>query len=161
MLEVHESGLEMADVERTADATRLPSGSEHEMFDEQLATAVEEIGQRLRTVRALEDVVLFDANPGQIAPPGVDLVPQPGEFFLLLQEFRAGNEPLVAGNNRVMFEAFGGGVDDRGVLLLVSATSGIISRMGCVIWNSMTRRTRGDVHDNFLPGNRDRPQASN
>src|SRR6266446_6575511 len=150
MLEMHESAFDMVDVKRTADATRLPSGSEHEMLYQQLATALEEIGQRLRSVRALEDVVLLDANPGQIAPLGVDLVPQPGEFFLFLQEFRAGNEPLVAGNNRVMFEAFGGGVDDHGVLLLVSATSGFISRMGCVVRNSMTRRTRGDVQDNFL-----------
>ena len=84
------------------------------MLYEQLAAALEEIGQRLRAVRALEDVVLLDANPGQIAPLGVDLVPQPGEFFLLLQEFRARNEPLAARNNRVMFEVFGGGVDDHG-----------------------------------------------
>src|SRR5580704_14263586 len=141
MLEVHESAFDMFDIKRTAHATRLPSGSEHEMLYEQLATAREEIGQRLRAVRALEDVVLLDANPGQIAPPGVDLIPQPGEFFLFLQEFRAGNEPLVAGNNRVMFEAFRGGVDDHGVLLHVSAPSGFISSVGCVIWNSMTRRT--------------------
>src|SRR3981081_3777426 len=112
MLEMHESAFDMVDVKRTAHATRLPSGSEHKMLYEQLAGALEELGQRLRAVRALEDVVLFDANPGQIAPPSVDLIPQPGEFFLLLQEFRAGDEPLVAGNNRVMLEAFGGGVND-------------------------------------------------
>ena len=68
-------------------------------------------------------------------------------------------EPAVAAST-VMFEAFGGGVDDHGVLLNVSVTSGFLSRMGCVIWNSMTRRTRGDVQDNFLVGNRDRPKAS-
>src|SRR5882724_3960667 len=113
MLEMHESAFGMVDVKRTADATRLPCGSEHEMLYEQLATALEEIGQRLRAVRALEDVVLLDANPGQIAPLGVDLISQPGEFFLLLQEFRAGNKPLVSGNNRVVFETFGGGVDDH------------------------------------------------
>ena len=113
MLEVHESAFDMVDVKRTAHAIRLPSGSEHEMLYQQLATALEEIGQRLRAARALEDVVLLDANPGQIAPLGVNLVPQPGEFFLLLQEFRAGNKPLVAGNNRVVFEAFGGRVDDH------------------------------------------------
>jgi hypothetical protein len=65
------------------------------MLYEQLATALEEIGQSLRPVRGVEDVVLLDTNPGQIASPGIDLVPQPGEFFLLLQEFRAGNEPLL------------------------------------------------------------------
>src|SRR5882724_9415061 len=107
MLEVHESGFDMVDVKRTAHTTRLPSGSEHEMFYKQLATAIEEIGQRLGAVRSLEDVVFFDANPGQITPLRADLVPQPGQFFLLLQEFRAGNEPLLVGNNRVMFEAFG------------------------------------------------------
>jgi hypothetical protein len=71
------------------------------MLYEQLATAIKEIGQRLRAVRGVEDVLFLDTNPGQIAPPGIDLVPQPGEFFLFFQEFRAGNEPLVARNNRV------------------------------------------------------------
>jgi hypothetical protein len=32
----------------------------------------------------------------------------------------------------VMFEAFGGGIDDHGVLLLVSGTSGSISERGAV-----------------------------
>ena len=46
--------------------------------------------------------------------------------------------------------------DDHGVLLLrVHFTH------GCVIWNSMTRRTRDDVQDNVLVDNQDRPKASN
>jgi hypothetical protein len=72
------------------------------MLHEQLAPALEEIGQRPRAIPILKDIVFFDANPGEIASPGVDLIPQPGEFFLLLQEFRAGDEPLLAGNNRVV-----------------------------------------------------------
>src|SRR4029077_9607636 len=129
MFEVHQSAFDMVDVKRTAHTTRLPSGSEHEMLYEQLATAIEEIGQSLRAVWALEHVVLLDGNPGQIASPGIDFISQPGEFFFLLQEFHSGNEPLVAGNNRVMFEAFGGRIDDHGVLLLGSAKSGFISRI--------------------------------
>src|ERR1700730_6041032 len=69
MLKVHESAFDMVDVKRTAHATRLPSRSEHEMLYQQLATALEEIGQRLRAARALEDVVLLDANPGQCTSP--------------------------------------------------------------------------------------------
>jgi ABC-type cobalamin transport system ATPase subunit len=73
-----ESAFDMVDVKRTAHATRIPPGSEHEVLYEQLATALEEIGQRFWAVRPFEDVVLLDSNPWQIAPSGVDLVPQPG-----------------------------------------------------------------------------------
>jgi hypothetical protein len=47
MFEVHESAFDMVDVKRTAHATPLPPGSEHKMLYEQLATPLEEIGQRL------------------------------------------------------------------------------------------------------------------
>jgi hypothetical protein len=42
------------------------------MLYQQLATALKEIGQRLRAVRALEDVVPLDANPGQVIEIGPD-----------------------------------------------------------------------------------------
>ena len=84
------------------------------MLNEQLAASLEKIGQRFAAIRALEHVVLLDANPRQFAPPGTDLVPQPGKVFLLLQELFADNEPLLVGNNRVKFEAFGSRVSDHG-----------------------------------------------
>jgi len=44
MFEMHECALDVIDLERAADATLLPPGAEHKMFDDQLAAAVEEVG---------------------------------------------------------------------------------------------------------------------
>jgi hypothetical protein len=66
---MHKSAFEMVDVKRTAHAPRLPPGTEHEMLHEQLAAALEEIGQRPRAVPILTDVVFLDANPGQFVVP--------------------------------------------------------------------------------------------
>jgi hypothetical protein len=100
-------------VVRPKGAALFPAGTKHEMLNEQLAAPLEKIGQRFPAIRAFEDVVLLDADPGQFAPAGTDLVPQAGESFFLLQEFLAGNEPLLVGNDRMKFEAFGSRVSDH------------------------------------------------
>jgi hypothetical protein len=64
MFQVHKRGLDMVHVKRTAFAALFPAGSKHKMLYEQLAAALEQISQRLRTFRALKEVVLLDANPG-------------------------------------------------------------------------------------------------
>jgi hypothetical protein len=54
----------MVDLERAADTALLPSRTEHEMFDDQLAAAVEEVGERLLAIRCVEDVRLLDLDLG-------------------------------------------------------------------------------------------------
>ena len=61
------------------------SGTEHKMLDDQLAAAVEEVGEGLLPVRAVEHILLFELDPGQFAPLRAQLVAQPRELFLLRQ----------------------------------------------------------------------------
>ena len=62
--------VEMIGEKRATRATLLPAGTEHEMVDDHLAAPIEEIGEPLFALRAIEDVVLFDLDPGQRAPLG-------------------------------------------------------------------------------------------
>src|ERR1044071_7646986 len=57
---------------RTALATFLPAGTEHEMVNNQLAPSVEKISQGFLTVRSLENILLIDLDHRQLAPPGAN-----------------------------------------------------------------------------------------
>ena len=72
------------------------SGTEHEMLDDQLDAAVEKIGERLLAVRPVEDILLLDLDPRQLAPSGAELVAQPGEFLLLDEQCLARGKPLIS-----------------------------------------------------------------
>ena len=75
MLEMRQGAVDMVGQEGAAGAARLPTGTEHEMIDHQLAAAVEELAERLLSLRRLEDVVLLDLDPGQGCALGGKLVP--------------------------------------------------------------------------------------
>ena len=70
--------------ERAARATLLPIRSEHEVVDDQLAAPVEEVGERDLALGRVENVILLDLHPGQLAPLGAQLVASPRGFLLLL-----------------------------------------------------------------------------
>src|SRR5438105_1719684 len=99
MFEVHESALDMVDFERAADAALLPAGTEHEMLDDQLAAAVEQVGERLLALRTIEHIGLFDLDPWQVAPLRAQLVAQTGEFLFLGQMRLARGQPLLSRDN--------------------------------------------------------------
>ena len=80
-------------IEGAAGAALLPIGAEHEMVDDELALAVEEIGEANFAVRAIEYVILFDFYPGKLAPFGADCVLQVREFFFFLQKLFASGKP--------------------------------------------------------------------
>ena len=95
-------GLQVGDlgIERVRDrgadrAACLVGRPEHEVVDEQLGAAVEEIGERLRAVLGLEPVVLLDRDPRQLAPLPGQLVAAAGELLLLLQQLVALRLPLL------------------------------------------------------------------
>jgi len=67
MLEVRERAVDVIAQERTARATLLPIRTEHEMIEDQLTASVEEIGQRLFALRAVEDILLVDLDSRQLA----------------------------------------------------------------------------------------------
>src|SRR5439155_9443733 len=63
--------------------------------DEQLGAAVKELGEVLCAVLRLEAVVLFDRDPGQLAPFPGQIVAAAGEGLLLLQQCVALRLPLL------------------------------------------------------------------
>ena len=65
--QVHRNAVEGVGPERAARAALGPVGSEHEVVDEQLAAAVEQLAQRAGTVSPVEAIVLVDVHPGQLA----------------------------------------------------------------------------------------------
>jgi hypothetical protein len=72
------------------------------VVDEQLAAAVEELSQRTRAGFGVEPVVLLDPDPGQLAPPARELIPEPRMLLLGLEELRTGCKPLLAGSDLVL-----------------------------------------------------------
>src|SRR5260370_4662864 len=102
MFEMHESALDVVDLERAADAALLPAGAKHKMLDDQLAATVEEVSQHLRAVGSLEEVGLVDLDPRQFAAFGAQSVAQAGEFLFLRQMRLAGGQPLVSGNDPIV-----------------------------------------------------------
>ena len=70
MLDVHQGSLDVVGFERAADAAFVPARPEHEVLDDELAAAVEQIGQRLLALRRVEQIGLVDLDPGQFASFG-------------------------------------------------------------------------------------------
>src|SRR5262249_43968737 len=94
--------VEVVGPERAALAADVVLGREHEVVDDQLAAAVEQVGERLLAVRALEDVLLLDRLPGQGLPLPGHLVAGARELLLLSKELLARLEPLVGADDAHM-----------------------------------------------------------
>ena len=67
MIQVHADAGEAVGAQRTVRAPGLVVGMEHEVVDDELTAAGEEVGERLLAVGAIEDVLLVDAFPRQVA----------------------------------------------------------------------------------------------
>ena len=80
---MHDKAVIPVGPERAVRAAGVPGWIEHEMLDDELAPAVEQIGQRFLPPRAIEDVILRDPHPWQPPPFRVEFVAQPREFLLL------------------------------------------------------------------------------
>src|ERR1700722_12889863 len=86
--------IEVIDDVRAAGATFLPSGTEHEVIDNQLAAAIEEIGEGFRAGGRFKRVGLFNFFPGKLAALAAEFVAQAGEFFFFEQKFLSSCEPF-------------------------------------------------------------------
>src|SRR6266566_1585887 len=90
---------ELVDRGRAARAGLVPVRAEHHVLNDQLPLAAEQLGQRDRPVRALEDVLLVHLDHGQPAPVGVERVVGAGELLLARQQSAPGLEPLLPGDD--------------------------------------------------------------
>ena len=81
---------------RTARTPFVPLGIEHEVVDEQLRAAAEQIDERGSAMFRVEHVVLVESHPRQLPPlPGQVIVPS-GQFLLGIEQLEPGFEPLLA-----------------------------------------------------------------
>ena len=86
--------------ERAGRAALVRVRVEHEMVDQQLTPALEQLQQAGLAVRALELVLLADLGHRHPAPLSVQCIALPGELFLPGQQLLAGREPLLSGHDR-------------------------------------------------------------
>src|SRR5439155_24093495 len=91
----------MVGQEGAARAPLLPPRAEHEVVYDQLAAAVEEVGQRRLALWPLERIGLVDLHPWHRAPLGAQLIAQPREFLFPCQMRLARLEPFVSRHDRV------------------------------------------------------------
>src|SRR5256714_13884378 len=94
--------VEVVGPERANRTAGLVFWIEHEVIDEQLAAAVEQLRQRLLTARAFEDVVLLDRLPRQGLSLSGALVTRGREFLLLREQLPARLEPFVVADDAHM-----------------------------------------------------------
>ncbi len=69
------------------------------MVDDQLGTALEDVDEAHRAVRAVELVVLVDLDHGELAALGIERIPLPGQVLLLREQLLAGGRPLLSGGD--------------------------------------------------------------
>ena len=99
--EVDRRAVEVVGPERAVLASHLGIRAEHEVVDHQLAAAIEQVGQRLPPLRAVERVLLGDGLPGEVPARLGQGVARAGELLFLLEEPGAGGDPLFARNDAV------------------------------------------------------------
>ena len=81
---------------RAGRAARLVIGPEHEMVDEKLRAAAEEIGERGAALVSVETIGLVDTHPGQFLAPARQFVALLGQRLFVFQQGDAGLKPRLA-----------------------------------------------------------------
>src|SRR5262249_49619181 len=105
-VQVGDDAVEMVGDERAAGATGVllvdaEAEAEHEVVDEKLRAAAEEVGERLRPRNRLELVLLLDRHPGQFPAPAGELIALPHVLLLGVEQLLAGRQPLLSRSHRV------------------------------------------------------------
>src|ERR1700743_1212003 len=101
-MKVRQGALEAIGYRRVDRASRLVTRPEHEVVNQQLRAAAEELGQGPRPVVGGEPVLLLDRHPGQLAALARQLVPHPGVLLLALQQLVTSGLPLVTADDLVI-----------------------------------------------------------
>src|SRR5258708_23704454 len=98
-VQMHETAAEMVTEIGATGAAFFPVRAKHEVIDDELGFAAKEIGERLFSVGAIENVVLFDFDPGKFAALGAEGITLASEPLFGGQKLFASGEPLLFGNN--------------------------------------------------------------
>ena len=86
-------------------AALLPARREHEVLHQQLAAAVEQVGQRAPAHRRVERVGLVDPHPGQRPALARDLVAEAGQLLFVRKQLLTLGNPLVPGYDAMVLGA--------------------------------------------------------
>src|SRR5262249_39361782 len=106
-VEVREDAVEVVGDERASGATRVllvdaVPEPEHEVIDEQLRAAVEEVRERFRPFVGLERVLLLDRDPRKLPAPAGELVASARMLFLRGEQLRTRRQPLLSRSHCVV-----------------------------------------------------------
>ena len=99
--EVVDGPAEIVGGERAAGAALRLVGSEHEVVDDELGPAGEQLGERPAPVLGVEAVLPLHRHPRQLATSARELVAAAGELLLLLEQGDARRQPLLAGSHSI------------------------------------------------------------
>src|SRR5262245_23564785 len=99
MRQVHIHAVAVVGHEGATWTTLLPPWGQHEVLDQQLAATVKQFGERARTLRCFEHVILVDPHPWQRAPLAGDLIAQACQFLFVHQQRLALGYPFIPGDD--------------------------------------------------------------
>src|SRR5207244_1065077 len=141
---------------RAGRAPRRVVGPEHEVVDEKLRAASEEVCQRGAPLVGVESIRVVDPNPRQLLPPPRQLVAAPRELLLRLEQLEPGCKPFFTCPGHVLRHR-----SSLLVLVHVSLRRGRLSRRmippRCGTVSRPCHRTRPKV--SLLRHTHDRPIA--
>src|SRR5215471_4301533 len=100
--QVNDRAVEMIGKERTTWASCFPAGTEHEVINDQLAFAAEQVAQRSFAGWRVEHVVLLDFLPWQFTALAGELVAGAAKGLLLSEISFARGDPLLVRNDLVI-----------------------------------------------------------
>ena len=83
LIQMRHNAVKIVGPKRAAFAAGLPIGTKHEMVDDKLTAAAEQLPKCLLPFGALEYILLGDAHPRQIPARLAQLIAQTREFLLL------------------------------------------------------------------------------
>jgi hypothetical protein len=106
VFKVRQDSIDVIDFERAADALRLLPRRQHEVFDEKLAASVEQLGQRHFAIRPIENIFLVDLHPRQRPAFRGQLIAQPSQFLLPLEQISSRHQPYRRQNNLMLLNPF-------------------------------------------------------
>ncbi len=92
--------VEMVSKERAARAARFPARTQHEMVDDELVAAVEQV-----VARRVEYIILLHLHPRQITTLATQIVARPGEGFFGGEMRLALLEPILVRYDAVIVGA--------------------------------------------------------